>query len=94
MALSTVLFVGETKNWLPEIVEKASKLKCGSGLDPATEVGPLIRYGINRWLNHHGVLNATIFVIGTFCCSLGKTCEMLEDYDAIAATFYTRIISY
>lgn len=42
MALSTVIFVGETKNWLPEIVEKARKLKCGSGLDPATEVGPLI----------------------------------------------------
>jgi hypothetical protein len=38
MALSTVIFVGESKNWLPEIVEKARHLKCGSGLDPTTEV--------------------------------------------------------
>ena len=38
MALSTVIFVGESKEWLPEIVEKARKLKCGPGLDAATEV--------------------------------------------------------
>lgn len=38
MALSTVIFVGESKEWLPEIVEKARKLKCGNGMDPATEV--------------------------------------------------------
>lgn len=42
MALSTVIFVGETKEWVHDIVEKARKLKVGSGLDPATEVGPLI----------------------------------------------------
>lgn len=42
MALSTVIFVGESKNWIPEIVEKARKLKCGPGLDASTEVGPLI----------------------------------------------------
>jgi malonate-semialdehyde dehydrogenase (acetylating)/methylmalonate-semialdehyde dehydrogenase len=42
MALSTVIFVGEAKEWLPEIVEKARKLKVGPGTDPATEVGPLI----------------------------------------------------
>lgn len=42
MALSVAIFVGETKNWLPEIVEKAKKLKVGSGLDASTDVGPLI----------------------------------------------------
>lgn len=42
MALSTAIFVGETVNWLPEIVEKAKKLKVGSGLNPETDVGPLI----------------------------------------------------
>lgn len=42
MALSTVIFVGESREWLPEIVEKARKLKVGAGTDPATEVGPLI----------------------------------------------------
>lgn len=42
MALSVVIFVGESVDWLPEIVEKASKLKVGAGIDPKTEVGPLI----------------------------------------------------
>ena len=32
MALSTVIFVGETKHWIHDIVEKAKKLKVGSGL--------------------------------------------------------------
>jgi malonate-semialdehyde dehydrogenase (acetylating)/methylmalonate-semialdehyde dehydrogenase len=42
MALSTAIFVGEAKEWIHEIVEKAKKLKVGSGLDPSTDVGPLI----------------------------------------------------
>lgn len=42
MALSTVVFVGESQKWLPELVERAKELKVGSGLDKATQVGPLI----------------------------------------------------
>jgi malonate-semialdehyde dehydrogenase (acetylating) / methylmalonate-semialdehyde dehydrogenase len=42
MALSTVIFVGETVNWLPDLVDKVKKLKVGSGMDPSTDVGPLI----------------------------------------------------
>ncbi len=42
MALSTAIFVGESKEWVHEIVEKARKLKVGSGLEPSTDVGPLI----------------------------------------------------
>jgi malonate-semialdehyde dehydrogenase (acetylating)/methylmalonate-semialdehyde dehydrogenase len=42
MALSTVIFVGETVNWLPEIVEKARALRVGSGMDDTTDVGPVI----------------------------------------------------
>lgn len=42
MALSVAIFVGEAKNWLPEIVEKAKKLKVGSGFESSTDVGPLI----------------------------------------------------
>ena len=48
MALSTVIFVGESKEWLPEIVEKARKLKCGPGLDAATEVRELRTFFL-RW---------------------------------------------
>jgi len=42
MALSTAIFVGETKNWIPELVEKAKKLKVGSGLDEKSDLGPVI----------------------------------------------------
>ena len=42
MALSTVIFVGESKQWIPELVERAKQLKTGSGMDPTTDVGPLI----------------------------------------------------
>ena len=31
MALSTAIFVGETKEWIPEIVEKAKKLQVNAG---------------------------------------------------------------
>ena len=42
MALSTAVFVGDSKNWIPEIVERAKKLKVSSGFEPGTDVGPLI----------------------------------------------------
>ena len=44
MALSTVIFVGESKDWLPDIVEKARKLTVGSGFDPKTDVGQIDLY--------------------------------------------------
>jgi malonate-semialdehyde dehydrogenase (acetylating)/methylmalonate-semialdehyde dehydrogenase len=31
MALSTAIFVGESKNWIPELVERAKKLKVSAG---------------------------------------------------------------
>lgn len=31
MALSTVVFVGEARSWLPELVEQAHKLKVNAG---------------------------------------------------------------
>lgn len=31
MALSTAVFVGEAKEWIPEIVEKAKTLKVNAG---------------------------------------------------------------
>lgn len=32
MALSTAVFVGEARNWIPELVEKAKKLKVNAGM--------------------------------------------------------------
>ncbi|KAF0694912.1 Aste57867_14254 [Aphanomyces stellatus] len=42
MALSVVVFVGETKEWVHEIVAKAKTFTVNGGLEPNTDVGPLI----------------------------------------------------
>lgn len=45
MALSTVVLVGEARDWLPELVERASKLVVTSGMDPKADLGPMISEG-------------------------------------------------
>jgi len=42
MALSTAIFVGKSKDWIPEICERASKLKVNAGHEPDAVVGPVI----------------------------------------------------
>jgi malonate-semialdehyde dehydrogenase (acetylating)/methylmalonate-semialdehyde dehydrogenase len=42
MALSTAVFVGKSKEWIPELVERARKLKVSGGFEPDTDFGPLI----------------------------------------------------
>jgi len=36
--LMTVITVGESSSWIQELVDRASKLKVGSGFDPSTDV--------------------------------------------------------
>ncbi|GLU37376.1 CoA-acylating methylmalonate-semialdehyde dehydrogenase [Pseudomonas sp. NBRC 100443] len=42
MALSVVVLVGEAQAWLPELVEKARSLKVNAGVEPGTDVGPVV----------------------------------------------------
>ena len=42
MALSVAVFVGESKEWINDIVEQASKLRVGPGFEPDTDIGPMI----------------------------------------------------
>jgi len=42
MALSMAVFVGEAKNWIPELVAKAKGLKLNVGTAAGTDVGPMI----------------------------------------------------
>lgn len=42
MALSTVVFVGEAKKWIPELVDRAKNLKVTCGINPDSDVGPLV----------------------------------------------------
>ncbi|KAI9728016.1 MAG: hypothetical protein M1828_005421 [Chrysothrix sp. TS-e1954] len=42
MALSTLVMVGETKNWLPDLAERAKKLSLNGGFEEGTDLGPVI----------------------------------------------------
>ncbi|MCJ1306428.1 hypothetical protein MMC25_000070 [Agyrium rufum] len=42
MALSTVVTVGETRDWLPELVEQAKKLNVNGGFEEGADLGPVI----------------------------------------------------
>jgi len=42
MALSTAVFVGKTKEWIPDLVAKAKKLRVTAGNEPGADLGPLI----------------------------------------------------
>jgi malonate-semialdehyde dehydrogenase (acetylating)/methylmalonate-semialdehyde dehydrogenase len=42
MALSTVVMVGETKEWLPEIAERAKALNMNAGFEEGADLGPVI----------------------------------------------------
>lgn len=42
MALRTLVLVGETKDWVPEIAERAKALKMDGGFEKDTDLGPVI----------------------------------------------------
>ena len=42
MALSTAIFVGDSKKWIPELVDKARRLKVGEGTGAGVDLGPMI----------------------------------------------------
>lgn len=42
MALSTLVMIGETKEWLPEIAERAKKLNVNGGFEDGADLGPVI----------------------------------------------------
>lgn len=42
MALSAVVFVGETQNWLPELVERAKALSMNGGFESEADLGPVV----------------------------------------------------
>ena len=42
MALSTIVCVGETKNWIPDLVERAKKLSVNGGFEEGADLGPVI----------------------------------------------------
>ncbi|HDZ56984.1 MAG TPA: CoA-acylating methylmalonate-semialdehyde dehydrogenase [Pseudomonas xinjiangensis] len=42
MALPVVVLVGEARNWLPELARLAQTLKINGGVEPGTDIGPVV----------------------------------------------------
>lgn len=42
MALSTCVMVGDTKDWVPELAERAKQLKVDGGFEEGADLGPVI----------------------------------------------------
>ena len=42
MALPVVIMVGEAREWLPELIEKAKTLKINAGSESGTDIGPVV----------------------------------------------------
>ncbi|XP_039038030.1 methylmalonate-semialdehyde dehydrogenase [acylating], mitochondrial-like [Hibiscus syriacus] len=42
MALSTVVFVGDSESWVNDLVERAKGLKVNAGIEPDADLGPVI----------------------------------------------------
>lgn len=42
MALSVAIFVGESRKWIPELIERAKNLKVNGGFEEGTDLGPVI----------------------------------------------------
>jgi len=52
MALSTLVMVGETKDWLPEVAESAKKLKVNGGFEEGADLGPVISKESKERIEH------------------------------------------
>jgi malonate-semialdehyde dehydrogenase (acetylating)/methylmalonate-semialdehyde dehydrogenase len=46
MALPINIFVGSSKEWIPDMIAKAKKLRLGPGEDPKTDIAPLQNKGL------------------------------------------------
>src|SRR5690606_34230941 len=42
MATSVAVFVGESRDWIPDFIERAKKLKVNAGIDREADLGPLV----------------------------------------------------
>merc|ERR1719420_2803414 len=42
MALPVAIFVGEAREWIPDLISRAANLKCNAGHEPDADLGPMI----------------------------------------------------
>jgi malonate-semialdehyde dehydrogenase (acetylating)/methylmalonate-semialdehyde dehydrogenase len=90
MAISTAIFVGEAKAWIPELIEKTNSLKLGTGTDPTSDLGPLIskesKARVEHLINSAEKEGATILVDGR-----GATVEGFPNGNFVGPTLITGV---
>lgn len=68
MALSVVLFVGGTRDWLPELAERARALRVDAGFEDGVDLGPVVtpesKTRIENLIDGAENAGATIFLDG------------------------------
>lgn len=52
MALSTIVLLGETKQWIPDLARLAKDYTAGSGFDPKSDLGPVISTQSRERIEH------------------------------------------
>lgn len=71
MALSVLLFVGETRHWLPELAERARALRVDAGFENDVDLGPVVtpesKTRIKNLITNAESAGATIFLDGRGC---------------------------
>lgn len=52
MALSTLVLIGETKDWMPELAERAKQLNVNGGFEEGADLGPVISPQAKQRIEH------------------------------------------
>ncbi|KAF1999507.1 Methylmalonate-semialdehyde dehydrogenase [Amniculicola lignicola CBS 123094] len=90
MALSTLVMIGETKDWVPEIAERAKALKMDGGFEEGADLGPVIspdaKKRIEELIASAEEEGATILLDGR-----GKTPEKYPNGNWVAPTIIANV---
>ncbi|KAL2416495.1 Methylmalonate-semialdehyde dehydrogenase [acylating], mitochondrial [Exophiala dermatitidis] len=90
MALSTLVMIGETKEWLPELAERAKNLRMDGGFEEGADLGPLIspqsKKRVEDLIQSAEDEGATILLDGR-----GKTPPKYPNGNFIAPTIITNV---
>lgn len=90
MALSVVILVGATQDWIPELVARARSLHLNAGHEADTDIGPLIsrpaKERVERLITHGIEEGATLLLDGR-----GKTVQDYADGNFVGPTIFSNV---